>query len=104
MYLTVMQDKPYNEKSDVWSAGCVLYELASLQRPFSGNSVPGSLSLPLPHLLFFRLMSFPTCMHSNRGQDTSGRLPAPARLLQQRAAPAGGAAAEKEAKPTTKHL
>lgn len=35
-----MQDKPYNEKSDVWAAGCVLYELSTKHRPFTGNSVP----------------------------------------------------------------
>ena len=40
------QDKPYNKKSDVWAAGCVLYELATLQRPFRGGSVSGAGS---PH-------------------------------------------------------
>ena len=34
------QDQPYDWKADVWSAGCVLYELAALHRPFSGCSMP----------------------------------------------------------------
>jgi hypothetical protein len=35
----IISDKPYNKKSDVWAAGCVLYELCALKRPFQGNSV-----------------------------------------------------------------
>lgn len=34
------EDKPYNAKSDVWAAGCVLYELATLKRAFDGQSLP----------------------------------------------------------------
>ncbi len=32
--------QPYTEKTDVWGCGIILYELASLQLPFQGDSLP----------------------------------------------------------------
>jgi len=32
-------DKPYDYKSDVWSLGCILYELCQLKPPFGGTSL-----------------------------------------------------------------
>eukprot|EP01063_Lacrimia_lanifica_P008880 TRINITY_DN1595_c0_g6_i1.p1 TRINITY_DN1595_c0_g6~~TRINITY_DN1595_c0_g6_i1.p1 ORF type:complete len:952 (+),score=413.99 TRINITY_DN1595_c0_g6_i1:166-3021(+) len=33
------QNKPYNNKSDVWSLGCILYELCTLKHAFDGSSM-----------------------------------------------------------------
>ena len=35
----VWSEKPYGLKSDIWSLGCVLYEIVSLKCPFSSNNM-----------------------------------------------------------------
>jgi len=37
----VCQSKPYNYTSDVWSLGCILFELCSLQHAFSSENLLG---------------------------------------------------------------
>ena len=34
----VLLKSEYNKKTDIWSLGCVIYELVSLSPPFTANS------------------------------------------------------------------
>jgi len=40
------EEKPYNHKSDIWSLGCVLYEMCTLRHPFEANN-QGALILKI---------------------------------------------------------
>uniref|UniRef100_A0AAY5L7W1 non-specific serine/threonine protein kinase n=1 Tax=Esox lucius TaxID=8010 RepID=A0AAY5L7W1_ESOLU len=35
----ICENRPYNNKTDVWSLGCVLYELCTLRHPFEGSNL-----------------------------------------------------------------
>ena len=37
----ICEDKPYNEKSDIWALGVILYEMCTFKHPFEAKSQPG---------------------------------------------------------------
>ena len=52
----VWKDQPYDAKSDIWSLGCVLYEITALKPPFRANDMEG-LYKKVQRGLFDRLPS-----------------------------------------------
>ena len=42
----ICEEKPYNDKSDVWALGCILYELCTYKHPFDAKS-QGALILKI---------------------------------------------------------
>ena len=35
----VWKDEPYDAKSDIWSFGCIVYEMCALHPPFEGKNI-----------------------------------------------------------------
>lgn len=50
----LVQNQKYSEKADVWSLGCILYELVMMKTPFYSNN-PLNLAKKVQFLLLFFL-------------------------------------------------
>ena len=57
----ICEDKPYNDKSDVWALGCILYELCTYKHPFTARSQGG--------LILKILNSYPEPIYKNYSED-----------------------------------
>ncbi|NXE03682.1 NEK10 kinase, partial [Lophotis ruficrista] len=61
----VVKSEPYGEKADVWAAGCILYQMATLNPPFYGTNmlslatkIVGAVYEPVPEGLYSEKVPF----------------------------------------------
>ena len=57
----ICQEKPYNQKSDIWSLGCILYEIVTLKHAFDASSMKGLVV----KILRGTYPSIPSCYSQN---------------------------------------
>ena len=57
----ICEDKKYNDKSDVWALGCILYELCTYKHPFTARSQGG--------LILKILNSYPDPIYNGYSED-----------------------------------
>ena len=53
----IWKDQPYDYKSDIWSIGCIIYELCQLKPPFRGTSLK-NLCYNIQRGIYEPIMSF----------------------------------------------
>ena len=49
----MMQEKSYDSKSDIWSLGCLIYELCALKPPFHEAKTHSELSVFIRYIRIF---------------------------------------------------
>ena len=78
LYLSpeLVKQQPYDYKVDIWATGCVLYHIACLEPPFTGenlivlgNNIVSKQPNPLPSVYSTRLHSFILRLMSKRAAD-----------------------------------
>ena len=54
----MLKDEPYNQKTDVWALGCILYEIVTLKRAFDNESEEALRQ----HILSYQIHVMPSHM------------------------------------------